>query len=118
VLQRSWTAELVRADTGIGDKPLHIGERLTEVTLAVAFLLLEEATETKLVIPNVVDAAEDWTGAVVPAGADVADAALEEELPTCTAGPTSSCFPAIGSVLSPQLAPAPLSVLPYMRQML
>lgn len=51
--------------------------------------------------------------------ADVADAALADELlPARTAGPTSSCFPANGSVLNPQLAPAVPNVLPYIRQIL
>jgi NAD(P)-dependent dehydrogenase (short-subunit alcohol dehydrogenase family) len=56
--------------------------------------------------------------AVVVAGAADPDAAAEELLDTCTAGPTSLCFPAAGSVGNPQLAPAVAKVLPYMRQIL
>jgi hypothetical protein len=53
------------------------------------------------------------------AAIDVAEASWpDDELPTWTAGPTSSCFPANGSVLSPQLPPALLNVLPYIRHML
>ena len=89
---------------------------LTFVKLAVAFPLATGEPETEL------NAALEVTVAGAGAGvaaADVADAAPADELlPARTAGPTSSCLPANGSVLNPQLAPAVLNVLPYMRQML
>lgn len=84
--------------------------------LAVAFPLAigEPEIELKAALEVTVAGA----GAGVDA-ADVADAAPADELlPTRTAGPTSSCLPANGSVLSPQLAPAVPNVLPYMRQIL
>jgi hypothetical protein len=85
--------------------------------LAVAFLLADAALMTELGVLLVITGTAGETEAVVPTAAGVA-AATPEEVPTCTAAPTSSCFPASGSVEKPQLAPAPLSVLPYMRHML
>jgi hypothetical protein len=107
----------VRTVTAISEETQRFGEIPTEVTLAIAFLLPDEAAEIELVAALVTYAATEEAEAVVPAGTGVADTVPEEELPACTAGRTSSCFPAIGSVLRPQLTPAPLSVFPYMRQM-
>lgn len=94
--------------------------------LAVAFLL---ATTPDTELVTALTAADKEAAALVAAlvaalpdtGADVPEAVAEaaaEELPVCTAGPTSGCFPGNGSVLSPQLEPAELKVLPYMRQIL
>jgi hypothetical protein len=81
------------------------------VNVAVAFLLTDGTLDTELETTL-------ETGVLVAtlpdAGAGVAEA--PDEL--FTAGPTSGCLPDAGSVLSPQLEPAELSVLPYMRQML
>jgi hypothetical protein len=86
------------------------------VKLAVAFPLVTGEPEIKLNAALEVIVAEAGAGV---AGADAADAApADEVLPARTADPTSSCLPANGSVLNPQLAPALPSVLPYMRQML
>jgi len=51
-------------------------------------------------------------------GAALPEAAADDEAPGRTAAGTSGCLPDAGSVFSPQLDPAALSVLPYMRQML
>lgn len=90
---------------------------LTLVTLTVAFPLATGAPVIELATPTERLALADADAGVVAGAADP-DAAPEELLEACTAGPTSLCFPANGSVGNPQLAPAPLKVLPYMRQML
>ena len=90
--------------------------------LAVALLLADGTLETEPKTPLEIAVADGVTAtldiALPDSGAGVAEAAADEEPPVCTAGPTSGCFPEAGSVLSPQLEPAALNVLPYMRQML
>jgi hypothetical protein len=88
---------------------------LTFVKLAVTFPLADGTADTELGTKLVVAATDT---ALPEAGAGVAEGAAEEEAPARTAAPTSGCFPDTGSVLSPQLDPAALRVLPYIRQML
>lgn len=89
---------------------------LTDVKLAVPLALAVGDPETEwlalgpaVTLAAVVAAVEVASdGAAVP----VADAAPDEEDPACTAGPTSGCFPDLGSVSRPQVLPALLRVLP------
>jgi hypothetical protein len=102
--------------------PQDLTASLTRVTLTVAFPLATGALVIELGTPTERLALPDAGAGVVAGAADGADpdadAAPEELLEACTAGPTSFCFPASGSVGNPQLAPALLKVLPYMRQIL
>lgn len=106
------TAELELTAPSVSQITCNIGRNLTDVKLAVALLLADGIADTELG-NTLVEAAG---AALAEAGAGVAEAATDEA-PGRTAAGTSGCFPDSGSVFNPQLEPAALSVLPYMRQM-
>jgi hypothetical protein len=119
----SWTAEAAQTTLklvtvlkrSLACTSLTLVKLLVAFPLAVGAPVIELCTAGWLVLG--ITAWLTFVDAAV-AGAGVADAAAEEAPPSCTAGPTSLCFPDNGSVGRPQLEPAVLNVRPYMRQML